>query len=71
LWTSAGRWPERGGTAAPRTGDGRRRRAGTGPEAREIGGVQMLATVLAGVTGKDLPALIDEHKARLGSGAVL
>jgi alanyl-tRNA synthetase len=26
---------------------------------------------LTGVTGKDLPALIDEHKTRIGSGAVL
>ncbi|TDK51181.1 alanine--tRNA ligase [Antarcticimicrobium luteum] len=41
------------------------------PEAKEIGGVKFLAQVLTGVTGKDLPPLIDEHKARLGSGAVL
>jgi alanyl-tRNA synthetase len=41
------------------------------PEGREINGVAMIAQVLSGVTGKDLPALIDEHKARLGSGAVL
>ena len=41
------------------------------PEAKEIGGVKFLAQVLSGVTGKDLPPLIDEHKARLGSGAVL
>jgi len=27
--------------------------------------------VLSGVSGKDLPALIDEHKARIGSGAVV
>jgi alanyl-tRNA synthetase len=26
---------------------------------------------LSGVSGKDLPPLIDEHKARLGSGVVL
>jgi len=37
----------------------------------EIGGMKFLAQVLQGVSGKDLPALIDEHKARLGSGAVL
>ncbi len=37
----------------------------------EINGVQMISQVLSGVTGKDLPSLIDEHKARLGSGAVL
>ncbi len=44
---------------------------GAGPEATEIGGVKFLAQLLSGVSGKDLPALIDEHKARLGSGAVL
>jgi len=27
--------------------------------------------VVAGVTGKDLPSLIDAHKAKIGSGAVL
>jgi alanyl-tRNA synthetase len=27
--------------------------------------------VLHGVPGKDLPALIDDHKARIGSGAIL
>ncbi|MFD3189149.1 alanine--tRNA ligase [Sedimentitalea sp. HM32M-2] len=41
------------------------------PEARQINGVALVAQVLSGVTGKDLPALIDEHKARIGSGAVL
>jgi alanyl-tRNA synthetase len=30
-----------------------------------------LAQVLSGVSGKDLPALIDEHKSRLGSAAIL
>jgi alanyl-tRNA synthetase len=44
---------------------------GAGPEAREINGVKFLAQALSGVSGKDLPALIDEHKERLGSGAVL
>ena len=38
---------------------------------KEIGGVPFLAQVLSGVSGKDLPPLIDEHKAALGSGAVL
>ena len=42
-----------------------------GPEAKDVGGVKFLAQVLSGVSGKDLPALIDEMKARLGSGAVL
>ena len=40
-------------------------------EAKEINGVKFHAQVLSGVSGKDLPPLIDEHKARLGSGAVL
>ena len=44
---------------------------GAGPEANEIGGVKFLAQVLTGVSGKDLPGLIDEMKARLGSGVVL
>ncbi|SFU17470.1 alanine--tRNA ligase [Sedimentitalea nanhaiensis] len=41
------------------------------PQARQVNGVALVAQVLSGVTGKDLPALIDEHKARIGSGAVL
>ncbi|MBA3911179.1 MAG: alanine--tRNA ligase [Rhodobacter sp.] len=42
-----------------------------GPEAKEINGIRFVAQVLSGVSGKDLPALIDEMKSRLGSGAVL
>ncbi|MFZ7089867.1 alanine--tRNA ligase [Primorskyibacter sp. 2E233] len=42
-----------------------------GGETREINGVKFIAQVLSGVTGKDLPPLIDEHKTRIGSGAVL
>jgi alanyl-tRNA synthetase len=45
-------------------------RAG-GVEAREINGMKLIAQVMQGVSGKDLPALIDEMKAKLGSGAVL
>ncbi|MGB3243575.1 MAG: alanine--tRNA ligase [Sulfitobacter sp.] len=41
------------------------------PEVREVDGVSFIAQVLQGVTGKDLPTLVDEHKANLGSGAVL
>jgi alanyl-tRNA synthetase len=41
------------------------------PEAKEIGGVRLLAQSLSGVDPKDLRGLIDEHKSRLGSGAVL
>ena len=42
-----------------------------GPEAREVGGVRFLGQVLSGINPKDLRGLIDEHKSRLGSGAVL
>ena len=44
------------------------------PEAVEpisIGGKAFLAQVLQGVTGRDLPALVDAHKAKMGSGVVL
>ncbi len=44
---------------------------GSGAEAKDINGIQFVSQVLSGVSGKDLPSLIDEHKARLGSGAVL
>ena len=44
---------------------------GASPEAIEINGIKFMAQVLSGVSGKDLPALIDEHKARLGTGAVV
>ncbi len=44
---------------------------GADVEVKDIGGVKLVAQVLQGVTGKDLPALIAEHKAKLGSGAVL
>jgi alanyl-tRNA synthetase len=36
-----------------------------------INGISFFATALSGVSGKDLPSLIDEHKSRMGSGAVL
>ena len=42
-----------------------------GPEVRDINGVKFIAQVMQGVSGKDLPALVDEMKARIGSGAVL
>ena len=44
---------------------------GSGPDIKEINGVKLIAQVLSGVTGKDLPGLIDEMKVRLGSGAVV
>jgi alanyl-tRNA synthetase len=47
--------------------------AGQGSAAvpKDINGLAFVAQVLSGVSGKDLPALIDEHKARIGSGVVL
>ena len=39
--------------------------------AEEINGVKFLAQIVSGVTGKDLPALIDSLKEKIGSGAVL
>jgi len=42
-----------------------------GPVIREVGGVRLIAQVLTGVSGKDLPSLIDEMKLKLGSGAVV
>ncbi|WP_343115521.1 alanine--tRNA ligase [Ostreiculturibacter nitratireducens] len=44
---------------------------GKGPEAKEINGVKFIPQVVSGVSGRDLPALVDELKARVGSGAVL
>jgi alanyl-tRNA synthetase len=38
---------------------------------KEINGVAFFAQAVSGVSGKDLPALIDEHKSRMGSGAIL
>ena len=40
-----------------------------GPET--VAGIPFLAQALTGVSGKDLRGLIDEHKARLGSGVIL
>src|SRR6056297_43339 len=44
---------------------------GEAAASREVGGVAFHAQVLSGVQGRDLPPLIDEHKARMGSGAIL
>ncbi|MCE2736798.1 MAG: alanine--tRNA ligase [Rhodobacter sp.] len=43
----------------------------TGPAAKDIGGIRFLSQVVSGVSGRDLPGLIDGMKARVGSGAVL
>ena len=42
-----------------------------GAKAKEINGIRFKAQVMQGVTGKDLPPLIDEMKAQLGSAAIL
>jgi alanyl-tRNA synthetase len=44
---------------------------GNGSDAKDVNGVKFMAQVLNGISGKELPALIDEHKSRLGSAAVL
>ena len=40
-------------------------------EAREVAGMPFMAQVLSGVSGKDLPSLVDGYKEQLGSGVVL
>ena len=40
-------------------------------QGEDVNGTAFVAQVLNGVTGKDLPPLIDAHKAQMGSGAVL
>jgi len=40
-------------------------------DAEMVNGLPFFAQTLEGVSGKDLPALIDEHKARLGSAIIL
>ncbi|TVP69839.1 MAG: alanine--tRNA ligase [Rhodobacteraceae bacterium] len=47
---------------------------GTGDSAdeiREVAGLRVIARLMQGVSGKDLPALIDAMKEKLGSGAVI
>jgi len=44
---------------------------GGAQDVKEINGIKFVAQVLSGVSGKDLRALIDEHKTKIGSGAVL
>ncbi|MEM6309034.1 MAG: alanine--tRNA ligase [Pseudomonadota bacterium] len=40
-------------------------------EVQEIAGLSFVAKVLSGVTGRDLPPLIDEYKSQIDTGAVL
>ena len=42
-----------------------------GPEAKDIAGISFIAQTVGGVSGKDLPAMVDALKERVGSGAVL
>ncbi|MEM6760888.1 MAG: alanine--tRNA ligase [Pseudomonadota bacterium] len=42
-----------------------------GPQAQDVNGTKFMAHVLNGVTGRDLPPLMDEMKAKIGSGAIL
>lgn len=42
-----------------------------GSNSNNINGIEFVAHALHGVSGKELPALIDEHKTRIGSGVVL
>lgn len=45
--------------------------AAASPTSHDVGGIAFIAQVMSGVTGKDLPALVDQFKEKLGSGAVL
>ena len=37
----------------------------------KINGISFIAQIYSGISGKDLPSLVDEHKERLKSGIVL
>ena len=45
--------------------------SGGGAEVRDINGIKLIAQTLSGVSGKDLPAMIDAMKEKLGSGIVV
>ena len=42
-----------------------------GPAQEEVNGINFMGQVLQGVSGKDLPALVDQFKDKLGSGVVV
>jgi len=44
---------------------------GKTPKAEKINGISFFAQIYSGISGKDLPLLVDEHKDRLKSGVVL
>ncbi len=43
---------------------------GSGPAIEEIGGTKFIGQVLNGVSGKDLPGVVDDAKEKVGSGVV-
>lgn len=45
--------------------------SGAGGDAKDINGIKVLAQALQGVSAKDLRGLIDEQKAKLGSGVIV
>ncbi|OOY12501.1 alanine--tRNA ligase [Thioclava marina] len=45
--------------------------ASGGPEVSEINGMKFVPQVVSGVTGKDLPGIVDELKEKVGSGVIL
>ncbi|RED11216.1 alanine--tRNA ligase [Pontivivens insulae] len=45
--------------------------ASGGPDVKEINGIKFVGQALSGVSGKDLRGLIDEQKAKLGSGVIV
>ena len=45
--------------------------AGEAAKAETINGIPFFAQVYSGIPGKELPSLVDEHKARLVSGVIL
>lgn len=47
------------------------RGASGGLEAIEINGLKLVSQVVSGVSGKDLPGIVDEMKAQIGSGVIL
>ncbi|OWY18380.1 alanine--tRNA ligase [Thioclava sp. JM3] len=42
-----------------------------GPDVSEINGLKFVPQVVSGVTGKDLPGIVDELKDKVGSGVIL
>lgn len=45
--------------------------AADAPDVRDVDGIAFTAKLLNGVTGRDLPTLVDQYKSSMGSGVVL